>query len=144
MDADLFENNTKARGEREIKSDLTTLDPEMVGNLVPPSKTTFDGKPAVKAHYAELPCVERLRVSGKIEETEDNRGDEGGPNGEERKRVKRAREANDERSRRRKNVIDRAVVCFDIDFADPSCHLCQAGEAERREVGSGYCHSRKR
>ncbi|KIM42092.1 hypothetical protein M413DRAFT_444560 [Hebeloma cylindrosporum] len=131
-EADPFEN-TKARGEREVKSlldkiqpDLITLDPEMVGNLAPPSKltvTTFDGKPAVEVPYARLPRIERLRVSGKIDETEDNSGDEGGVNGEEGKKLsKEEREKRKTRGKgkslkrylrkQRKNVIDPAAVAI--------------------------------
>lgn len=59
--------------------------------------TTFEGKLAVKVPYARLLRIERVRVSG-IDETEDNSGEEGGANGEERKPVKGGvREAKDER-----------------------------------------------
>jgi U3 small nucleolar RNA-associated protein 7 len=53
---------------------MITLDPEFVGSLAPPSKltteTTFDGKPTVEIPYARLPRLERLKVSGKADETE--------------------------------------------------------------------------
>jgi len=139
----------------------------MVGNLAPPSKltvTTFDGKPAVEVPYARLPRIERLRVSGKIDETEDNSEDEEGVNGEEGKKLsKEEREKRKTRGKgkslkrylrkQRKNVIDPAAVCshflpflFDIDPADISalgCHSCQAREAERREEEGCCCCGRK-
>lgn len=104
----------------------------MVGNLAPPSKltvTTFDGKPAVEVPYARLPRIERLRASGKIDETEDNSGDEGVVNGEEGKKLsKEEREKRKTRGKgkslkrylrkQRKNVIDPAAVCFHFFFFD--------------------------
>ena len=53
----------------------------MVGNRALPSKltvTTIEGKPAMEVSYARLPRINRLRVSGEIDETENNGGDEGG------------------------------------------------------------------
>ena len=53
---------------------MITLDPEFVGSLAPPSKltteTTFDGKPTKEIPFARLPRMERLKVSGKADETE--------------------------------------------------------------------------
>ncbi len=67
----------------------------MVGVLAPPSKmttTTFDGKPAVEVPYARLPRIERLRVSGKIDETEENPEDAGDVDEETKKHIKEERE----------------------------------------------------
>ena len=111
---------------------MISLDPEMVGNLAPPSKltvTTFDGKPAVEVPFARLPRIERLRVSGKIDETEDNSGDEGNVNGEEGGKLsKEEREKRKTRGKgkslkrylrkQRKNVIDPAAVSFHFIFFD--------------------------
>jgi hypothetical protein len=49
---------------------MIMLDPEFVGGLAPPSKltTAIDGKPDLP--FARLPRLERLRVSGKADETE--------------------------------------------------------------------------
>lgn len=59
---------------------MITLDPEFVGSLAPPSKltteTTFDGKPSVEIPYARLPRLERLKVSGKIDRTEEDDDEE--------------------------------------------------------------------
>jgi U3 small nucleolar RNA-associated protein 7 len=75
---------------------MITLDPEFVGSLAPPSKltteTTFDGKPAIEIPYARLPRLERLKVSGKADETEvDNEDDraEDDPNGKKNSREER-------------------------------------------------------
>ncbi|KAF8965484.1 WD40-repeat-containing domain protein [Flammula alnicola] len=130
-EADPFENK-KARSEREVKAlldkiqpDLISLDPEMVGNLAPPSKlttTTFDGKPAVEVPYARLPRIERLRVSGKIDETEENSGEEEGEDEESKKHSKEEREKRKMRGKgkslkrylrkQRKNVIDPAALAI--------------------------------
>lgn len=109
----------------QIQPDLITLDPEMVGNLAPPSKmttTTFDGKPAVEVPYARLPRIERLRVSGKIDETEENPEDTGDGDEETKKHIKEEREKRKMRGKgkslkrylrkQRKNVIDPAAVCL--------------------------------
>ncbi|KAI0635447.1 BING4CT-domain-containing protein [Trametes polyzona] len=86
-EADPFENK-KARREREVKSlldkiqpDAITLDPSFIGSLAPPPKlsTAVDG--AHDIPYARLPRYERLRVSGKADETEE--GDEGDADGAE-------------------------------------------------------------
>jgi U3 small nucleolar RNA-associated protein 7 len=95
----------------------------MVGNLAPPSKltvTTFDGKPPVEVPYARLPRIERLRVSGKIDETEDNSEDEGGEEGKKLSREEREKRKTRGKGKslkrylrkQRKNVIDPAAVCF--------------------------------
>ena len=101
---------------------MITLDPEMVGNLAPPSKlttgTTNDGKPLSTIPYARLPRLERLKVSGKVDATEDHSGDE--------REVDRKKESREEREKRRmrgkgkslsrylrkqrKNVIDPTAV----------------------------------
>ncbi|KAI0827215.1 BING4CT-domain-containing protein [Trametes gibbosa] len=79
-EADPFENK-KARREREVKGlldkiqpDAITLDPSYIGSLAPPPKlsTAVDG--AHDIPYARLPRYERLRVSGKADETEEGDG----------------------------------------------------------------------
>lgn len=109
---------------------MITLDPEMIGNLAPPSKlteTTFDGKPSVAVPYARLPRIERLRANGKIDVTEEpGSADEG-------ERADGAKESREEREKRkmrgkgkslkrylrkqRKNVIDPAAVSFPLCFS---------------------------
>ena len=101
----------------------------MVGNLAPPSKlttvTTFDGKPPVEIPYARLPRIERLKVSGKVDDTEDHSGeDEVGVDAETKKMHKEEREKRKMRGKgkslkrylrkQRKNVIDPAAVCLRI------------------------------
>jgi hypothetical protein len=75
---------------------MISLDPEFVGSLAPPSKlttvTTIDGKPPVAIPFARLPRLERLRASGKADETEvDNEGDgdDDDPNGKKHSREER-------------------------------------------------------
>jgi U3 small nucleolar RNA-associated protein 7 len=57
---------------------MITLDPEFVGSLAPPSKltTNIDGKTDIP--FARLSRLERLRVQGKADETEDVEGEEDG------------------------------------------------------------------
>ncbi|KAF8174404.1 BING4CT-domain-containing protein [Pholiota molesta] len=131
-EADPFENK-KARSEREVKGlldkiqpDLITLDPEFVGNLAPPSKmttTTFDGKPEVAVPYARLSRLERLRVSGKIDETEEHSGDDAvDAEGDAKKATKEEREKRKMRGKgkslkrylrkQRKNVVDPAAIAI--------------------------------
>ncbi|KAI0767826.1 BING4CT-domain-containing protein [Fomes fomentarius] len=85
-EADPFENK-RARREREVKNlldkiqpDAIALDPDFVGSLAPPPKltTAVDGSHDIP--FARLPRHERLRVSGKADETEDR--DEDGAEGE--------------------------------------------------------------
>lgn len=108
---------------------MITLDPEMVGNLAPVSKlttevTTVNGKPRTDIPYARLPRIDRLRVSGKLDETEENgTGKDDGEDEESKKRTKEEREKRKMRGKgksmkrylrkQRKNVIDPAAVrCF--------------------------------
>ncbi|KAF9561588.1 BING4CT-domain-containing protein [Agrocybe pediades] len=133
-EADPFEN-TKARREREVKAlldkiqpDLITLDPDMVGNLAPVSKlttevTTVNGKPRTDIPFARLPRIDRLRVSGKMDDTEENNEEEGeGGDEESKKHAKEEREKRKMRGKgksmkrylrkQRKNVIDPAAIAI--------------------------------
>ncbi|KAI0916486.1 hypothetical protein AcW1_010071 [Taiwanofungus camphoratus] len=128
-EADPFENK-KARREREVKSlldkiqpDMIALDPEFVGSLAPPPKlsTAVDGQ--VDIPFARLPRLERLRVQGKADETEDMEaqdaeGEEGTepvkkPTREEKEK-KKMRGKNKSLKRylrkQRKNVIDPRAI----------------------------------
>ena len=101
---------------------MITLDPEMVGNLAPPSKlttgTTSEGKPLDAIPYARLPRMERLKVSGKADTTEDISEDErevdGKKESREEREKRRMRGKGKSLSRylrkQRKNVIDPAAV----------------------------------
>ncbi|KXN92677.1 U3 small nucleolar RNA-associated protein 7 [Leucoagaricus sp. SymC.cos] len=138
-EADPFESR-KARREREVKGlldkiqpDLITLDPEFVGTFAEPSKlVTSDGKPATETPYARLPRFDRLRLSGKVDTSEDpdsadelagvEDGEGGGIDEEKRQRMreekdkKRMRGKNKSMKRylrkQRKNVIDPATVAI--------------------------------
>jgi U3 small nucleolar RNA-associated protein 7 len=92
---------------------MITLDPEFVGSLAPPSKltteTTFDGKPTVEIPYARLPRLERLKVSGKADETEvdnEEEGDGDDPNGK-----KQSREEREKRKMRGKGKSLKRFAC---------------------------------
>jgi hypothetical protein len=141
---------------------LITLDPEFVGNLAPPSKmttTTFDGKPEVAVPYARLSRLERLRVSGKIDETEEHSGDDGDEaEGDAKKATKEEREKRKMRGKgkslkrylrkQRKNVVDPAAVgcclfrvmmfCLSVLWI-LDCDSDEAGEAEGGEEKGGCC-----
>jgi U3 small nucleolar RNA-associated protein 7 len=125
-EADPFENK-KARREREVKSllekiqpDMIALDPEFVGSLAPPSKLTTGANSTNDIPFARLPRLERLRVQGKADETEiaNHSDDDTNPNGK-----KEDREAREKRKMRgkgksmkrylrkqRNNVIDPTAV----------------------------------
>jgi U3 small nucleolar RNA-associated protein 7 len=55
----------------QIQPDMISLDPEFIGSMAPPTKltTAVDGK--IDLPFARLPRMERLRVQGKADETED-------------------------------------------------------------------------
>lgn len=136
-EADPFENK-RARREREVKGlldkiqpDMITLDPEFVGSIAPEPKLTTAVDDKTDIPFARLPRLERLRVSGKADETED--GDENvaagpGSDGEDapsrmskaEKEKKKMRGKNKSLKRylrkQRKNVIDpKAVSTFIFD-----------------------------
>ncbi|EIN04709.1 BING4CT-domain-containing protein [Punctularia strigosozonata HHB-11173 SS5] len=131
-EADPFENR-QARREREVRSlldkiqpDAITLDPEFIGTLAPPTKLTTAVNGKVDTPYARLPRLERLRVSGKADETEaagssEEEADEGDGNKDEHareskatKEKKKMRGKNKSLKRylrkHRKNVIDPQTV----------------------------------
>ncbi|PPQ63893.1 hypothetical protein CVT24_010360 [Panaeolus cyanescens] len=127
-EADPFENR-KARREREVKAllekiqpDMITLDPEFIGNLAPPKLTE---EVTASTPYARLPRIERLRVSGKLDEQSDDEGDAAGGEGADenaKKASKEERERNRMRGKgksmkrylrkQRKNVIDPAALAI--------------------------------
>ena len=76
-EADPFENK-QARREREVKGlldkiqpDMIALDPEFVGALAPEPKLTTAVDDKTEVPFARLPRLERLRVSGRADETEE-------------------------------------------------------------------------
>ncbi|KDQ18603.1 hypothetical protein BOTBODRAFT_63501 [Botryobasidium botryosum FD-172 SS1] len=141
-EADPFEART-ARREREVRGlldkiqpELITLDPEFIGSLAPQEeRPTYDqlGKKVV-APYARLPRLERLRVSGKADETEvgeekeqaDGGGEEDGMQADESpkqtssekpEKVKMKMKGKGKSmkrwlSKKRKNVIDPSTVAI--------------------------------
>ncbi len=58
----------------QIQPDMITLDPEFVGSLAPPTKLTTAVDDKSDIPYARLPRFERLKVSGKADETEEADG----------------------------------------------------------------------
>ncbi|KAH0579216.1 putative U3 small nucleolar RNA-associated protein 7 [Termitomyces sp. J132] len=123
-EADPFENK-RARREKEVKAlldkiqpDLITLDPEFVGSLAPPSKltTTADAKLA-DTPFARLSRLERLKVSGKADETEENSEDDNGKKISREERERRRQRGKGKSLKRylrkqRKNVVDPAAVAI--------------------------------
>ncbi|KIY63799.1 BING4CT-domain-containing protein [Cylindrobasidium torrendii FP15055 ss-10] len=122
-EADPFENK-KARREREVKAlldkiqpDAIMLDPEFVGTLAPPPSAAEDST----IPFARLSRMDRLKVSGKIDDTEMNSSDEEAPQDAESKAArKEEREKRKMRGKgksmkrylrkQRKNVIDPRAV----------------------------------
>ncbi|KAG6901199.1 hypothetical protein C0995_015482 [Termitomyces sp. Mi166 len=124
-EADPFENK-KARREKEVKAlldkiqpDLITLDPEFVGSLAPLSKlkATTTGK-STDIPFARLSRLERLKISGKADETEESSENELDDNGKKISREERERRRQRGKGKslkrylrkQRKNVIDPAAV----------------------------------
>lgn len=107
----------------QIQPDMITLDPDFVGSLAPTPKLTTAVDDKSELPFARLPRLERLRVSGKADETEED-GDAAGDNesGEEgakplskvEKEKKKMRGKNKSLKRylrkQRKNVIDPKAV----------------------------------
>ncbi|TDL19025.1 BING4CT-domain-containing protein [Rickenella mellea] len=139
-EADPFETR-KARREREVRGlldkiqpDMISLDPSFIGSLAPPPKlTTTDGQPA-DIPFARLPRMERLKVQGKADETEENDDDDhhhyndGGGDDDGAEAAKGPRKTKEEKEKtkmrgkgksmkrflrkKRKNVIDPAAVAI--------------------------------
>ncbi|KDQ55477.1 hypothetical protein JAAARDRAFT_133961 [Jaapia argillacea MUCL 33604] len=137
-EADPFEGR-KARREREVRGlldkiqpDMISLNPDFVGSLAPPSKLTTatdatlasqSKSKAGEVPYARLPRLERLRVSGKADETELHDSDEeegeeesekgkGMSKAEKEKKKMRGKNKSLKRylRKQRKNVIDPRAV----------------------------------
>ncbi|KAI0051620.1 BING4CT-domain-containing protein [Auriscalpium vulgare] len=120
-EADPFENR-KARREREVKSlldkiqpDMITLDPEFVGSLAPESKLTTGD---TDVPFARLPRLNRLKVSGKADETEEvSDAEDTGKTQDREEREKRKMRGKGKSLKRylrkqRKNVIDPKAVAI--------------------------------
>ena len=111
------------------------LDPEFVGSLAPPSKltteTTFDGKPTVEIPYARLPRLERLKVSGKADETEmDNEdGDGDDPNGKMQSREEREKRKMRGKGKSLKRLL---VLLHSLSLPDP--FRCRYLRKQRKNV----------
>ncbi|KAL1939284.1 hypothetical protein VTO73DRAFT_10087 [Trametes versicolor] len=117
-EADPFENK-KARREREVKGlldkiqpDAITLDPSFIGSLAPPPvlSTAVDGAHSIP--YARLPRYERLRASGKADETEEGATPDGAVSTQSKAEKERNRMRGKNKSmkrylrKQRKNVVD--------------------------------------
>jgi U3 small nucleolar RNA-associated protein 7 len=92
---------------------MIALDPEFVGSFAPPSKltTTVDGKSPADIPFARLPRLERLRVQGKVDETEVADDDDGSGNFDSNTK-KQSREEREKRKMRGKGKsLKRFVIC---------------------------------
>lgn len=117
---------------------MITLDPEFVGTLAPPSKLTTavdatingdrkrPGGPRGDISFAQLPRIERLRVQGKADESEnadasddeDANGAGGGHTGQSRAEKEKKKMRGKGKSlkrflrKQRKNVVDPRAVAI--------------------------------
>jgi U3 small nucleolar RNA-associated protein 7 len=104
---------------------MITLDPEFVGSLAPPPKLTTAVDDKLDVPFARLPRLERLRVQGKADETEEGDETENAADGSDEERTssrpskaekekKKMRGKNKSLKRylrkQRKNVIDPKAV----------------------------------
>ena len=113
----------------KIQPDMIALDPDFVGSLAPEVVlSTASGEVGAGAGvagvggrkgdipFARLPRLERLRVQGKADETEEVSGDEGeGEGGEggdgEEKKAARHEEKEKKKMRGRNKALKRYVLC---------------------------------
>ncbi|KIJ64067.1 hypothetical protein HYDPIDRAFT_91062 [Hydnomerulius pinastri MD-312] len=133
-EADPFEHK-RTRREREVKGlldkiqpDMIALDPDFIGSLTVPTKLTTAVNDKHDIPFARLPRLERLRLQGKVDETEletgvdgDNDANEGG-DGDGKKQSREEREKRKMRGKgkslkrylrkQRKNVIDPTAVAI--------------------------------
>ena len=126
---------------------MITLDPEFVGSLAPEPKLTTAVNGSHDIPFARLPRLERLRVQGKADETEEADADAPAADGEddedgtqkkkmtkEEKEKKKMRGKNKALKRylrkQRKNVIDpRAVSVLHIRWTQGRYSLCASSRS---------------
>lgn len=113
-ESDPFENK-KQRREREVKSlldkiqpDMIALDPDFVGSLAPEPKLSTAVNEGAKGEipFARLPRYERLRVQGKADETEELSAEEDGE-GEGEEKSERREEKEKKKMRGRNKTLKR-------------------------------------
>lgn len=95
---------------------MIALDPEFIGSLAPPPKlsTAVDGQADIP--FARLPRLERLRVQGKADETEE--GDEQeAEDGEEGTKKPTSQEKEKKKMRGKNKSMKRSVPHILISFA---------------------------
>lgn len=112
---------------------MITLDPEFVGSITLPTKSTTDIDGKTDVPFARLPRQHRLKLQGRADETEEISEEE--ENGEEGKAARKEEEKRRMRGRnkaikrylrkQRKNVIDpKAVRISLLRFFIPSLTTC--------------------
>lgn len=107
---------------------MITLDPEFVGALAPEPKLTTAVNDKTDLAFARLPRLERLRVQGKADETED--ADEaGGEDGDEEGGKKKAlTKADKEKKKMRgKNKTLKRYVTVKLTFCDGTADVLPLG-----------------
>lgn len=89
----------------KIQPDMIALDPDFVGALAPEIQltTAVNENDRLEVPFARLPRLERLRVSGKADETEDAEDEPGGEGEGEGKKTKLTKEERVKRKMRGKN-----------------------------------------
>ena len=120
---------------------MITLDPEFVGSLAPPSKLTTAvetegaGGGAGAVPFARLPRLERLRVSGKADETEvvsdgaDDGTEDGKTGGGKRDREEREKRKMRGKGKSLKRCVFGCCCCRSLDITlYPSHSIWPVGE----------------
>lgn len=108
---------------------MITLDPDMIGSLAPPPTSlssvdaTLNGKKGSEVPFSRLTRYERLKVSGKLDESDvgaDTHGDDDGDadaDGDENRDKKK-----DRRTRKEKNARERKEYEAIFEEAEEECH----------------------